>query len=389
MLTRRQLLQGMCMLPFAGMVVAPRFLWADSASDSRLVVIILRGAMDGLAAVPPIGDSAFSGVRGALANNAANAFRLNSYFGLDANMPTLAALYQQQQMTVFHAAALPYRERSHFDAQNMLESGRGKAGLYDSGWLNRSLASLGGNQSHPLGLALMSAVPLILRGKAPVTSWMPNKLPSPNDDLIGRISMMYKGDELLEPIITAAAGTNAETMGMKGGGNQGAAMAAMTAKLLMDADGPRVAVMDLGGFDSHAGQAQANGRLARAFKELDDTVKALAQNLAPVWDKTSILVMTEFGRTVAMNGTNGTDHGTATAAFLLGGKVNGGRVLADWPGLGQSQLHEGRDLRPTMNLHSVMKGVLAGSFRLDPGYIDRQVFPESVTSPALTNLYKS
>ena len=392
-LSRRWLLRGLRALPFFGVISAPRLLWAAQPTEQRLVVIILRGGLDGLTAVPPIGDPQFAAARGALAQSAEGALKLNDFFMLDKHLPYLGRLYQQKQAIVFHAVALPYRERSHFDAQNVLETGFSRAGNRDSGWLNRTLQAPSLASQKPMGLALASAVPLILRGPARVTSWSPPRLAQPDGDIVSRIAMMYEGDPLLEPIIRAAVGNHAgkEAAAVEAGtgGNRTPDIARQAARFLLDRDGPCAAAIDIGGYDSHAGQLVANGRLDRALSELDNTIKAFAETMAPVWRQTSILVVTEFGRTVALNGTAGTDHGTGAAAFLVGGNVNGGRVIADWPGLAPAQRLDGRDLKPTTDLRAVLKGVLAGHYRLDPQFIDQTVFPDSGGLPALKNLYAS
>jgi uncharacterized protein (DUF1501 family) len=371
----------------------PHFLWASQPTDKRLFVLILRGAMDGLAAVPPIGDPQFVSARGDLAQAGEGAYKLDSHFALNKNLPNLAGFYKQGQAIVCHATALPYRSRSHFDAQNILESGMADTGFYNSGWLNRTIEQVYGQSPQAEGLALASTVQLILRGKAETTSWLPNSLRSPDEDFIKRISLMYQGDPLLESAIKSAtdmhSGSEAAAAGKGKGGNQGPAIAAAATKFLLQENGPRIAVMDIGGFDSHAGQIVANGRLNRALQELDNTIKAIADGCAPVWNDTSILVATEFGRTVAMNGTAGSDHGTGTAAFLVGGKVRGGQVVADWPGLAKNQLYEGRDLMPTMDMRSLFKGVLAGFYGVGETQLVGSVFPGSNNVRALTNLYKT
>jgi uncharacterized protein (DUF1501 family) len=390
---RRRLLQGLCAMPFAGMLASPRLLWAAQPSEQRLIVIILRGGLDGLTAVPAIGDPHFLSARGVLAQSAEGALKLNDFFGLDKRLGSVGELYQQKRALIFHAVALPYRERSHFDAQDVLEAGMPLPASRDSGWLNRALQAPGFSSQRPLGLALASAMPLTLRGPARVTSWMPSRLGPPAEDVVTRIAMMYEGDPLLEPIIRAATGNHsgreAEAAGPAPGSSRAPAIARQAARFLLDPDGPRAAVIDIGGFDSHAGQLVPNGLLNRALGELDATIRAFVESLAPVWPQTSILVVTEFGRTVALNGSAGTDHGTAAAAFLLGGSVNGGRVIADWPGLAPAQRHEGRDLKPTLDLRAVIKGVLVGEYRLDPQFVDRTVFPDSGAVGAVGDLYRS
>lgn len=360
---------------------------AKAPVDQRLVVIFLRGGLDGLAAVPAFGDPAYRSARGAVAiadPSAATggALDLDGFFGLHPALKNLHQFYRQRQMAVFHAVASPYRERSHFDAQNLIELGTAVPHQRQDGWLNRSLSLMGSNASQ-LGIAFAQTVPLILNGDVPVLSWVPGDR-SVDSDFLARLSQIYVHDPLLQQ--TLAMGINADTMtnGDKMAGGSGRRnnslnrqQVAAAAKMLGQNSPHRIAVIDVSGWDSHANQGAANGSLANQLQKLDEGLGFLAESMASIWSKTAVLVMTEFGRTVAANGTGGTDHGTGGVALLLGGAVNGGAVLSRWPGLGPTQLYQGRDLAPTLDIRSILKAVLADHLGIGSNDINQHVFPNS------------
>ncbi|MCP4046426.1 MAG: DUF1501 domain-containing protein, partial [Gammaproteobacteria bacterium] len=226
-----------------------------------------------------------------------------------------------------------------------------------------------------------------------VTSWAPSRMPDANEDTLQRLEALYANDSFFASRLEQAIHAKELAEGMSGTprkrgkeASQTKALLTATAKFLSEKDGPRIAVLESGGWDTHARQGSSNGRLAGKFKALDQGIAALQKELGSVWSKTVVMVVTEFGRTVKVNGTAGTDHGTATAAMLLGGAVNGGRVIADWPGLAAANLFEGRDLQPTTDLRSVFKGVLAQHLNLKEGFLDQRVFPGSKSAPVMENL---
>ncbi len=390
---RRQFLAAAGAGGFA--LACPGLALARTASDARLVVVILRGALDGLAAVPAVGDPNYRRQRGALAidapGTAGGALALDDNFALHPALTGLHARYQQQELLVFHAAATPYRERSHFDGQDWLEAGAAHA---RDGWLNRSLASLPNALSGERGIALGTTMPLALRGAAPVTTWAPSRMADADEDTLNRIGLLYAEDPLLAQRFgeALAAAEIAGTMGGAGpafGKRAFEQLARAAGRFLAAPVGPRVAVLESGGWDSHANQGAANGQLANRLQGLDRGLQELASALESAWADTAVLVVTEFGRTVAVNGTNGTDHGTASCAFLLGGAVAGGRVVADWPGLAGGDLYQGRDLRPTMDLRRVFKGVLHDHLGVAPARLEDRVFPGSRAAAPLGNLLSS
>lgn len=402
-LTRRRLLAG-AGLAGAGLALPgwSRVAFAAAPTDKRFVVVILRGALDGLSAVPPVGDPAYAGLRGDLAIPAGEALPLDAMFGLHPAMPGFKAAFDSGQLAAFHAVAIPVRERSHFEAQAILETGLGQGGGRD-GWLNRALAALGERDAGRT-VAFSPSLPLILRGDAPATSFTPSALPSGSEDFMARMAALYAGDAALGPALAKglevqAMAADASHAGAERGGdmaqgpaqrqNNLAPIAAQAGAMMARPDGPRIAVLEAYGWDTHVGQGAADGQLARRLANLDAAMSALAEALGPAWGQTVVALVTEFGRTARPNGNRGTDHGTGAAAFLLGGAVKGGRVLADWPGLKDAQLFENRDLAPTTDLRSVLKTALSGHLGIDPARLERDVFPGSAAAPALDGVIRA
>jgi uncharacterized protein (DUF1501 family) len=355
---------------------------ASAPDDPRFVFVLLRGGMDGLGAVPAIGDADFASARGALADFGAAPLALpGTPFALHPHLGSLHTLYQRGELAVVHATGLAYRERSHFDAQQVLESGGTKPYELATGWLGRALAA-SGHTPRFSGLALTTAVPLVLRGSERVDTWAPSALPEPTPDLVARLEMLYAGDTGLRDALARAKGLREQPgMGAGIGNPQGRnavlALARKAGEMLAASPGPRIAVLELGGWDTHANQANPNGALANNLRTLDAGLAALRESLGAAWGRSVVLVATEFGREVAINGTLGTDHGSGGAAFVLGGAVAGGRVTADWPGLAKANRFEGRDLRVTTDLRALMKGVLSEHLKIATRTIERTVLPGS------------
>ncbi len=395
MLDRRRLIAGAGLAATA--LSLPRLVWAAQPTDRRLVVVILRGAMDGLSAAPAYGDPSFEAARNGLAiprpGQPGGALDLDGFFGLNPALKGLAGRYGKGELVLVHATASPYRDRSHFDAQNLLENGSAKPyGLAD-GWLNRALGGLppatkAGRKD--LGVAVAPSMPLMLRGPAPVTSWSPSLLPQPDAGLVARAQALYAvGDPKLAAALTAASDAQRQAEGMGKAQDSFPALMTAAARFLKSPDGPAAAVVESSGWDTHAAQKGELGALQRNLRGLDAGVEALAAGLGEDgWANTAVLAVTEFGRTVAMNGTAGTDHGTAGAAFLVGGAVKGGRVLADWPGLKPSDLYAGRDLKPTADLRSLFKATLRDHMGVDEALLERQVFPDSAGARPTEGLFR-
>jgi uncharacterized protein (DUF1501 family) len=379
----------------------PRLARAEGR-DPRMLVIVLRGALDGLGAVAPVGDPDWVSLRGdraLLRDGKLPALPLDAFFALNPAMPNLHRLYMKQQAAIVHATATPYRERSHFDGQDVLESGMAHPGATDSGWLNRALAALASDGQVDLrgsrALGIGSVTPLVVRGRAPVLSWVPQKLLPASEDTQARLLDLYRHTDLrlagaLEARMRLAALGSTEMLDRSGSDSDPlvppgigrvrayvAEVAATTARFLAKPDGPRVGAVGFVGWDTHINEGAASGQLANLLGTLDGALAAIETNMGEAWRETVVAVITEFGRTARINGTDGTDHGTATVAFLAGGAVRGGRVIADWPGLKPAQLYEGRDLKPTTDLRSVLKGVLRDHLRIEETALATSVFPDS------------
>ena len=384
---------------FTAWAAMPKFAFAGQGRDPRFLTIILRGAMDGLAVVPPIGDPDYPALRGDLAIGTGGygaTLKLNDFFGLNEAMPGLYGLYQKGEALVVHAAATAYRDRSHFDGQDVLESGMIGPRMSESGWMNRLAAVMPkGDGVRPItGLAATPTVPLILRGEAPTLTWTPPDFKPAASDTVARLLELYAHqDPQMGKVLQAGVSTDMLAGDGSGQAKRAANVAASfkqvaagSAKLLLQEDGPRIAVLSYDGWDTHTNEGAETGRLSGLLGALDGAMTALAEGLQPVWKDTAIVVLTEFGRTAATNGNDGTDHGTATTAFLFGGAIKGGRVIADWPGLKASQLYQNRDLMPTTDVRAILKGVLRDHLGVPDATLTGRVFPDSIGVKAIDGL---
>ncbi len=384
MLNRRTLLAASA---GAATLSLPVFAFGQSqATDKRLLMVVLRGGLDGLSAVAAVGDPAYAGLRGRLAlprSGAGAALVLDDIFALHPNLPKMHALFAAGELTPIHACATAYRERSHFDAQNVLETGAAAPFARSEGWLNKALGAL--PRARPeMGMALSAQAPLILRGSTPVSTWSPSGLPDVETDTMSRMLALYEArDPALAGALQSAMSANLVAMesGVDDmnarGGRSIVPIAQIAARFLKDGNGPVAAVIEMGGWDTHANQGLEQGPLARNLTQLDNGLDAFKTEMGTEWANTVVLIATEFGRTAAPNGGGGTDHGAGAAAFLAGGAVRGGRVIADWPGLTHGALYQGRDLQPTTDLRAVFKGVLAEHLRVSSAALERDVFPDS------------
>ncbi len=395
-------------LAASGALLSTRVAFARAGTGtSRFVLVMMRGALDGLAAVPPLGDHDYAGLRRELAlqpaGKAGGALPLDGFFGLHPSLSFLQQCYAARELTVLHALASPYRERSHFDGQDVLENGTTRPHALQTGWLNRALEAAPAAAAREAGVSLGQNVPLVMRGPATVTSWSPSRLAALDEDTLARITDLYAADSLLSMRLADALAANAIAADEGGSAAAMASHAAPGARgkaryaevvraaagFLRSEDGPKVAVFDTSGWDTHANEGGAQGQLAARLGELDTGLATLHQELGPAWQNTAVLLVTEFGRTAALNGTRGTDHGTATVAFLVGGAVAGGRVIADWPGLSPRALHQGRDLAPTLDLRSVLKGILAEQLAVPARALEEGVFPGSSSARPLRGLIRT
>lgn len=368
MIDRRHFL--VCTASGAGaMLIAPHMTLAAAPTERRFVFIIQRGAADGLNIVMPYADPSYAKLRGPLAADAATASKLDGTFALHPALTETAKMYAGKQALFVHAVASPYRDRSHFDGQNVLETGGAQPYQSKDGWLNRLVGMMPKTKDEAIAIA--PTVPAALRGAVQVSSYAPTGLPQPSDDLLVRAGQLYAEDPELHPLWSAALEARALADG-SGQKQDPASLGKLAASFLAKANGPRIAMLETGGWDTHNGQ---QGRLAARLTALDTLLAGLRDGLGPLWAQTTVLVATEFGRTAAANGTGGTDHGTGSVAWVVGGAVKGGRVISDWPGLGPGQLYQNRDLKPTMALDALIAGVAAESLGLDPEHVSRTLFP--------------
>jgi uncharacterized protein (DUF1501 family) len=374
---------------------------------------VLRGALDGLSAVAPVGDPDWIKLRGDRAlklDGTPAALPLDGFFALNPAMPNLHRLYQAGAATIVHATATPYRERSHFDGQDVLESGLPKPGRAETGWLNRALAGLAPEarveRRGEKAFAVGPVTPLVVRGPAPVLSWTPQRIQPASEDTMMRLLDLYQHtDPVLARVLEgrlkladmAKAGAM-DTMNPTEGRQNPAGFQAQVraffadaagtaAKFLARPDGPRIGALALNGWDTHVDEGALNGRLATLLGALDGAIAAAETGMGKAWNDTVVAVVTEFGRTARINGTNGTDHGIGTVALLAGGALKGGRVIADWPGLKVANLYEGRDLQATTDLRAVLKGVLKDHLRVTDTALAAHVFPGSDDVKPLAGLF--
>jgi len=354
--------------------------FAQAQGEAKLVLIILRGAMDGLAAVPPIGDPNYRALRGMLALDAGETLALSDGFALHPRLTFVHERWQARELAVLHAASSPYRARSHFDGQDVLETGAPGVFGAEDGWLNRALQNLAPG-APARGVGIGASVPLVLKGAAEASNWAPSITPAASEDTLARLARLYEGDALLQPTLARAV----ETAGIVGAAHHDGAMrggpagyATLTraaANLLAAPEGPACAVISLDGWDTHANQGAANGALALRLAGLDAGLRALKDGLGAHWPPTSGLGPTECGRPAAVNGTAGTDHGPGGVAFARGGAVRGGRMLGAWPTLAANALHEGRDLAPANDVRGLFAAALRDHWGIDAGVIRHRVFP--------------
>ena len=390
--SRRALLLGGA--SFAAWAYLPKFARAADGRDPRLIVVILRGALDGLATVAPVGDPDYAALHGSIALNSDGAHAatmLDSFFALHPSMPEFARMYRENHAAVIHAVATPYRDRSHFDGQDVLESGFAGPGRVQSGWLNRALEGLPRGERVMSALAVGPTTPLVLRGAAPTVGWSPVALPQADDDTAARLFELYRHrDPQLAKALTQGLQLDkvaqGDDMRPKPGINGMRVVERGAAKLMVADDGPRIAALAFDGWDTHANEGGPVGRLAQLLAGLDGALAEFESGLGTHWRDTAVVVATEFGRTVRINGTEGTDHGTGTIALLAGGAIRGGRVIANWPSLRPASLYEGRDLAPTTDLRVVIKGVLADHLGLSERVLAETVFPDSATARPMKGL---
>jgi uncharacterized protein (DUF1501 family) len=423
-LSRRQALAGAAGLGVTLEFAASRG-FADADDDlsrKRLVVIVCRGGLDGLSLSPPVGDPDYAALRGPIAlprfGEPGGALKLDDTFGLHPAMAATHALAMKGQARIVPAVATPDRERSHFEAQDVLESGTSDVYGAASGWLNRALEAMGPS-GRISAISIGSTAPLILRGRVEAASWSPGGLAETDRRLPGILQDLYAHDPLLGPALASGLATEAmataassavaaetavsapaptdmdpraEARGaayapvLRKGLPQAHKLGATLAEFMTRPDGKQVAAVSIDGFDTHANQGATQGALAARLAYVDAFLDGLSTGLGAAWSDTLVVMATEFGRTARINGTSGTDHGTASTALVLGGALRRGGIIGDWPGLKTTALFENRDLAPTVDMRSVFKGVLRDHLGVRRAALDTLVFPGSANSAPVTGI---
>jgi len=385
---RKTFIRGMCYGGIATFAL-PMVRFAQVPGRGKMVFVLLRGGFDGLAALVPIGDPDYANIRGGMAFRASDIVTLSDEFGLAPGLAPLRQLWDDEELVALHAMAIPYRTRSHFDGQAILETGLARPDGASDGWLNRLLQIMDGERS---GIAVAAGMPRSLSGEHSVTTWSPAELGAVDDAYIERLSLLYRADRDLHGRFEAALQMKdvaPDMGGMSGRAPRGqmAPIMSAAAKFLREPGGPNVAALEFSGWDTHANQGMVGGQLDRLLGQLARGVLTFREEMGDEWANTTVVVMTEFGRTARPNGTRGTDHGTAGAGFVIGPNVARSAVISDWPGLAERSLFESRDLRPTLDTRSVLKGVIAGVFDLTASQADR-VFPGSESTRGLYELMR-
>lgn len=356
----------------------------ERLGDNRLVVVILRGAMDGLDVIRPRGEAGYALLRPGLSRS--QSLELDGFFGLHPALGDLLPLWQAGEFGAVHATSTPYRDkRSHFDGQDILEAGTGMdvaPNALRDGWLNRMLQAVPG-LSAETAYALGEGQLLLLSGKAPVRSWQPDLRLDLTPQARLLLEHIYHDDPLFREAAAEALEMSAAESAMKMGA-EGAAAPDRLARRLVEVDRladfavgklaaeSRIAALSMTGWDTHRSQG---GALPASLQRLSRLILRLKQGLGPVWSHTAVLVMTEFGRTAAENGSGGTDHGTGGAMLYAGGALKGGQVLGAWPGLSETELYDRRDLMPTTDVRVWAAAVMQGLFGFDRALLEGSVFP--------------
>lgn len=365
LISRRNFLKASAVLSFAGV---PELTLAEQPSDTRLLTILLRGGLDGLFAVPPIGDKGLPELRPHI--NPDHLIKLDGFFGLHPAFPTIGDLYARGEALIVHAASVPYTGRSHFEGQNIMETGVMVPYAVTTGWMGRALDLQG---YHAVSMSL--PVPLILRGRREPDNFYPTWLPAVPPRILEKVLPLWSSDPTFPEYpakVEADLGHAGPFLPSVGDKPDIKALAKEAGQRLRDDNGPRMAVLDYVGFDTHANEPNDNNRL---MGEVDSAIAAFRSAIGDAaWKNTYVVTITEFGRTAAENGSLGTDHGWGTAIFVLGGKLKKGGVLADWAGLRSKDLFEARDLKATIDARELYGSLMSSVLGLDPDKVKSQVF---------------
>jgi uncharacterized protein (DUF1501 family) len=369
---RREFIKFSASLTLAGVTS-----WANSAQPAqakRLLVIMLRGGMDGLAAIPPFADPDIGSLRSELLPS--NLLPGNQFFGIHPALPTFAECMDTGQATAIHATGFRYTGRSHFEGQDIMQSGVLKPYASASGWLGRAMRAA---QSKG-GVAISIPMPLILRGDAVSETQYPSWMQAPPKATYELVSQLWANVPELKPYASrliesdnvrlAADGTPEPNQQRR----TAYSLAKEAAQKMQLPGGPVVGVLDFNGFDTHAGQGAAEGVIATKLKQIDDAIRGYREGIGASWAQSLVITVTEFGRTVSVNGTVGTDHGWGSCILAAGGLVKAKGIVSQWPGLKNSQLFEGRDLKVTVDALAIYADALQSVFGLPPEVIQKEVF---------------
>ena len=363
MISRRTFLTGSMTVTLLGSPIFSAF--AEKRNKRNLIVISLRGGMDGLSAVPPI-DPILEKLRPDILVK--KTLPLTSDFALHPSLKNFHSAWKTDKAAIVHSANIPYTNRSHFEGQDLMESGGLKPFSEYTGWLGRGMETAGLE-----GLAIALPMPLILRSKANLDNYFPTKLSTPSPEIMKQVAKTYPVNSNLKSTIERVI-MRPYSMLSGSGSRKAYRLAGTAAQALARADGPRVAVFDMNGFDTHAAQGGSNGEHANKLYNLDKIFGTLRKNLGSTFDNTLIVTLTEFGRKVEQNGGNGTEHGYGTAVLMMGGLIKKAQVYSDWPGLKRKNMFEGQDLNSTTDARSIYCSAMAMAFETDFEKLQRQVF---------------
>ena len=361
---RRNFLKGT--LGTLYMMATPNMALPDTKiTEKRLLIVLLRGGMDGLASIPPIGDKNLSKIRKDILVNGAD--DLDGFFGINPGLKFLGSEYHQGKAAFVHATSFPYTGRSHFDGQNIMETGGEQAYALTSGWVGRAMNAAGYSS-----LSVSLPIPIILRGNELNSNYFPTNFRKVNPAVYNDVQQMWKEDPQLSGLIEPMMAREIDLFGAGRGKTR--ELVSFAAKEMHKPNGPRVGLLEFEGFDTHALQGNEQGHHAQILAELDGVLEAFKRQMGDLYENTVVVTVTEFGRTASENGTQGTDHGYGSAIFLAGGLVKGKQVVSDWPGLSTKNLYEGRDLLMTIDARDVYAEVIKTVFDLNDEDISRDVF---------------
>ena len=375
---RRNFLKGT--LGTLYMMATPNMAFPDTKiTEKRLLIVLLRGGMDGLASIPPIGDKNLSKIRKDVLVNGAD--DLDGFFGINPSLKFLGSEYHQGRAAFVHATSFPYTGRSHFDGQNIMETGGEQAYALTSGWVGRAMNAAGYSS-----LSVSLPIPIILRGNELNSNYFPTNFRKVNPAVYNDVQQMWKEDPQLSGLIEPMMAREIDLFGAGRGSTR--ELVSFAAKEMHKPNGPRVGLLEFEGFDTHALQGNEQGHHAEILAELDGVLEAFKRQMGDLYENTVVVTVTEFGRTASENGTQGTDHGYGSAIFLAGGLVKGKQVVSDWPGLSTKNLYEGRDLLMTIDARDVYAEVIKTVFDLNDEDISRDVFI-GYNSPRTLGLMRS